>query len=283
MDAARRPLTRIGGTLRATLDTFGEASFESPLMTEPSAYPVLYRVAAATELREGPGPEHKALRGLPLDKVVVLVGEMAEGWLHVEAPSGQRGFAPTGLLRRQVAGAKAPQNVTESFPWRNVDRVNRDPKMLHPAFRNKALRTVARLNAEGFPFGIYEGMRGPWRQNNLFASGRGRMGRILTPVDAWNSLHQYGLAADFVLALEGRWSWDGDEAHAAMWDRLEAVGRDEGLVSLPGERPHLQLADVTLPDLRAGKLPPNTDPTWTTAFEWMVASWDGKPAAPKLK
>jgi len=68
-----------------------------------------------------------------------------------------------------------------------------------------------------------------------------------------------------------------------MWERLEAIGRDEGLVSLPGERPHLQLADVSLTDLRAGKLPPNTDPTWSTAFGWMVASWDGKPAAPKLK
>ena len=31
-------------------------------MTEPSAYPVLYRVASATELREEPGLDHKALR-----------------------------------------------------------------------------------------------------------------------------------------------------------------------------------------------------------------------------
>jgi hypothetical protein len=248
-----------------------------------SPYPELYRVAATTELREGPGPDQKPVRTLQLDQTVTLIGATGQAWLEVEAPTGQRGFAPAGLLRRQVAGAKPPQHATENFPWRNVDRVNRDPKMLHPAFRNRALRTVARLNAEGIPFGIYEGMRGPWRQNHLYASGRNRSGRILTPVQAWDSLHQFGLAADFVLALEGRWSWDDDEAHSHMWDRLEAVGADEGLVSRPGERPHLQLADVSAEDLRAGKLPPNTDPAWTTAFTWIVASWDGKPAAPKLK
>jgi hypothetical protein len=252
-------------------------------MSASSPYPELYRVAATTELREGPGPDQKAVRTLQLDQVVTLVGEPGQPWLQVEAPNGTRGYAPAGLLKRQVAGAKPPQHTTETFPWRNVDRVNRDPKMLHPAFRNRALRTVARLNAEGIPFGIYEGMRGPWRQNHLYGSGRSRPGRILTPVQAWESLHQFGLAADFVLALEGRWSWDDDESRAPMWDRLEAVGADEGLVSRPGERPHLQLADVSLEDLRAGKLPPNTDPAWTTAFSWMVESWDGKPAAPKLK
>jgi len=251
-------------------------------MSASSPFPVLYRVAAATELRESPGPEAKALRALPADQVVTLVGTAEAAWLEVEAPNGQRGFAPAGLLKRQVAGAKAPTHSTETFPWRNVERVNRDPKMLHPAFRNKALRTVARLNAEGIPFGIYEGMRGPWRQNHLYSSGRSRPGRFLTPVQAWESLHQYGLAADFVLALEGRWSWDDDSAHAHMWDRLEAIGADEGLVSRPGERPHLQLADVELADLKAGKLPPNTDPGWFAAFRWMAESWDGKPGAPKL-
>jgi len=251
-------------------------------MTE-SPYPALYRVAAATELREGPGPEHKAIRALPLDQTLVMMADPADGWIKVEAPNGSQGYAPAGLLRRQVAGAKPPPHVTETFPWRNVDRVNRDPKMLHPAFRNRALRTVTRLNAEGIPFGIYEGMRGPWRQNHLFASGRSRTGRLLTPVQAWDSLHQFGLAADFVLALEGRWSWDCDEAHEHMWHRLEAVGLDEGLVSKTGERPHLQLADIDLADLKSGKLPPNTDQAWTAAFTWMVQSWDGKPAAPKLK
>ncbi|WP_270936914.1 SH3 domain-containing protein [Falsiroseomonas oryzae] len=252
-------------------------------MSDTSPYPALFRVAAATELREGPGPDNRVLRALPVDQVVALVGQPGQPWLEVEAPNGTRGFAPAGLLRRQVAGGKPPSQVAEMFPWRNVERANRDPKMLHPAFRNRALRTVARLNAEGIPFGIYEGMRGPWRQNHLFQSGRSRPGRILTPVQAWESLHQFGLAADFVLVLDGRWSWDDDEGHSHMWDRLEVVGADEGLVSRPGERPHLQLADVGLDDLRAGKLPPNTDPRWTAAFTWMVESWDGKPAAPKLK
>lgn len=246
-----------------------------------TAYPVLYRVTAATELRQGPGPDQKAVRYLPADQIVVMVSEPEDGWAQVEAPGGQQGYASATLLRRQVAGAKSPTHVTETFPWRNVDRVNRDPKMLHPAFRDRALRVVARLNAEGIPFGIYEGMRGPWRQNHLYASGRSRSGRMLTPVPAWNSLHQFGLAADFVLSLEDRWSWDADQGLGEMWDRLQIIGHEEGLVSKPGERPHLQLADVTLEDLQAARLPAGTDPAWTTAFTWVIDSWDGKPAGPK--
>ncbi len=252
-------------------------------MSDPASFPPLFRVAAATELRAGPGPDHKAVRPLPLDHIVIFVAGPTEGWLEVETTNGQRGFAPAGLLRRQVAGAKPPPHSTEAFPWRNVERVNRSPAMLHPAFRNKALRTVARLNAEGIPFGIYEGMRSPWRQAHLYASGRSRAGRVLTPVEAWGSLHQFGLAADFVLVLEGRWSWDDDEARASWWDRLEAVGRDEGLVSKPGERPHLQLADVEIADLRAGRLPPGADKAWLDAFRWIAQSWDGKPSAPPTK
>ena len=251
-------------------------------MTDPAGYPVLYRVTAATELRQGPDADQKALRGLPADQIVLLLGESGGEWLHVESPGGQQGYAPAALLIEQVAGAKSPTYVTETFPWRNVDRVNRDLKMLHPAFRGRALKVVARLNAEGIPFGIYEGMRGPWRQNHLYGSGRSRTGRILTPVSAWNSLHQFGMAADFVLLQEGRWSWDADALRAPMWDRLEAVGHEEGLVSKPGERPHLQLDGVVLAELMTGKLPGGADEAWTTAFAWIAASWDGKPAGPKL-
>ncbi len=69
-------------------------------MAEASPFPELYRVAAATELRAGPGPDQKALRTLQLDQVVMLVGQAGQPWLEVEAPNGQRGFAPAGLLKR---------------------------------------------------------------------------------------------------------------------------------------------------------------------------------------
>lgn len=251
-------------------------------MSETPA-PLLYRVAARTELRAGPGPTHETIRTLDADQILRLVGSGTEGWLEVETNSGHVGFAPAGLLRKQASGAKPPQHSSEAFPWRNPDRVNRDPKMLHPAFRGRALRTVARLNAEGIPFGIFEGMRGPWRQAHLYAQGRGRGHRIVTQNQPWQSLHNYGLAADFVLALEGRWSWDDDGPMEHWWDRLFAVARDEGLEPGMAERPHFQLAGVSIEDLRAGRLPPGGDVTWQTAYSWLVSSWDGKPSAPPLK
>ena len=121
---------------------------------------------------------------------------------------------------------------------------NRNPSLLHPLLRKALWVMQPILQAEGYPFGIFEGFRSPERQAKLYARGRTSPGRIITRAKAWESYHQYGLAADMVALPEGKWSWSVPQA---WWDRLHALGREHGLEALSFEQPHLQLAKVHRP------------------------------------
>src|SRR5689334_16310672 len=103
---------------------------------------------------------------------------------------------------------------------------------LHPTFRAAAQIVLQRLAAENIPFRIFEAFRSPQRQAFLYAQGRTRPGAIVTKARPWQSYHQYGLAADFVLFENNAWSWDTSTAKKQWWDRLVAIGREAGLESL---------------------------------------------------
>ncbi|TCV59372.1 D-alanyl-D-alanine carboxypeptidase-like protein [Neorhizobium sp. R1-B] len=81
-----------------------------------------------------------------------------------------------------------------------------DTAHLHPAVRKAARLIVEELNTEGFPFRIFEAFRSPQRQEFLYAQGRTRPGPIVTKARPWRSYHQYGLAIDLVLFVNGQWS-----------------------------------------------------------------------------
>lgn len=136
-------------------------------------------------------------------------------------------------------------------PARNFDQAR-----LHPAFRVIALELLERLAAEGLPFKLFEGFRSEERQAWLYASGRTRPGPIITKAQPGLSYHQYGLAGDFVLFIDGKWSWDTSKQNAEKWRRLQEIGMELGLEPLSFELPHLQLAGLKIADLKAGRLPP---------------------------
>lgn len=158
----------------------------------------------------------------------------------------------------------------------------RDLAVLHPTVRDAVTRTVADLNAEGFPFKVFEAYRMPQRQAYLFGQGRTRPGAIVTQARPWESYHQFGLAADIVLCPGGKWSWDASAEYIQAWDRLHDIGRSYDLEPLNFERPHLQLANFHLSDLKAGKLPGGGDAAWWEAFKTVVDEWSGIPLAPVL-
>lgn len=152
---------------------------------------------------------------------------------------------------------------------------------LHPIVRAAATRVIAALNAEGYPFALFEGFRTPARQAHLYAQGRTRPGAIVTKAQPWSSYHQYGLAVDLVLRIGGQWSWDDSGARAAAWSRMNAIGLDEGLEPLSWERPHLQLAGTTTARLQNGDFPAGDD-SWADNLEAAIAGWSGPPPAPAL-
>src|SRR5258706_6329708 len=132
---------------------------------------------------------------------------------------------------------------------------NSDPACLHPLFRQKARELLETLAAQERPFRLFEGFRSPERQQYLYAQGRTRPGKIITKARAWMSYHQYGLAGDFVLFENGRWSWDASGDRVRSWRRLQEIGKHLGLEPVSFEAPHLQLAGLRIADLAVGDYP----------------------------
>jgi peptidoglycan L-alanyl-D-glutamate endopeptidase CwlK len=152
--------------------------------------------------------------------------------------------------------------------------------LLHPIMREAAQKVLAACQAANLPFRIFEAWRSPERQQYLYAQGRTRAGAIVTYAQAWQSYHQYGLAADFVLYRNGQWSWDDSGANEALWDQLHAIGKSFGLEPLGFETPHLQVAGLKSANLLEGILPDGGDGSWKTNLAGAVDRWTGLPAGP---
>ena len=156
-----------------------------------------------------------------------------------------------------------------------------DTALLHPAFRAAAQAVLAQLNAAGHPFRLFEAFRTPERQTDLYAQGRSKPGAIVTYQPPWRSYHQYGLAADFVLYVNGTWSWDASAANAPAWDALKTIGAAHQLDHLAFEKPHLQLSGTSIDALAAGVYPPGGDDSWAENLAVVIRTWGGSPPAPQ--
>ncbi|WP_147112270.1 M15 family metallopeptidase, partial [Tateyamaria sp. syn59] len=165
-----------------------------------------------------------------------------------------------------------------------------DIARLHPAIRDSVAAIQEKLNAEDIPFRVFEAFRTPHRQANLFAQGRTKPGNIVTWVGPWGSIHQYGLAVDFVLFENGKWSWDDSGAKAKWWSRMHEVAAEHNMTPLFNknnqliEKPHVQLVGVTSSELRDGIYPDGGDSVWAEHLADLIDSWDAgaTPAKPSL-
>lgn len=167
------------------------------------------------------------------------------------------------------------------------DQRQTDEAQLHPVMRERVRELLARLNAQGHPFALFEGYRSPDRQRFLYQVGRTReMARgIITRARAWQSFHQYGLAVDIVLKPKGQWSWDDTGRNRQAWAQLQALGRAAGLRPLSFEKPHLEWAGSTLAGLQAGRYPEGGDASWSSNLSAAIIGWRpgrGEKAAPPL-
>ncbi|PTM42386.1 glycosyl hydrolase 108 family protein [Bosea sp. 124] len=164
----------------------------------------------------------------------------------------------------------------------SLEKRRTDVAELHPVIRDALSKIIGKLNNDGFSFQLFEAFRTPERQQHLFAQGRTRDGKIVTNARAWQSFHQYGLAVDIVLKIDGQWSWNDSGKFAKAWDRLHEVGRAHGLKPLSFEKPHLQWARGDWDDLFAGGYPEGGDDSWADTLEAAIAGWPGKrPPVPR--
>lgn len=82
--------------------------------------------------------------------------------------------------------------------------------LLYGPMKAHTILGVNSANKAGIPIAIFETFRTPQRQDQIYAQGRTTSGKIVTQSKGWQSWHQYGVAVDIALLIDGRWSWDFD-------------------------------------------------------------------------
>lgn len=97
--------------------------------------------------------------------------------------------------------------------------------LLHPAIRQIVSNTLNNLK---FPTGvevrITQSLRTFSEQDKLFALGRTAPGQKVTNASAGQSLHNYGLAFDFVLMVNGEVSWNVDKTWKMVAEAFKKQG-----------------------------------------------------------
>jgi len=93
---------------------------------------------------------------------------------------------------------------------------------LKPKVQRAADAVVAEMKRRGHEVRIVEGFRTFERQTELYNQGRTTPGAVVTNAKAGQSLHNYGVAADFVFRREGY------NASDTLWALLGDVGKKQG-------------------------------------------------------
>jgi len=125
-----------------------------------------------------------------------------------------------------------------------LESADRDWGRLNPDFVQLVLHVFSRLQERGYGFALLEGYRSPERQEKLAA-----LGEHVTNARAFQSKHQYGLAADVAPLREGKlvisekdpWAM---AAYEALGEEAEKAGlvwggrwsfKDYGHIEVPGK------------------------------------------------
>ena len=139
-----------------------------------------------------------------------------------------------------------------------IDRIN----LLHPLLRAEALeiyglicsvltaKTVCRFTHT---------LRTIEEQNALYAIGRTQPGKVVTNAKGGSSFHNYGLAIDFCLIIDGKASFKVDATWLQIIEIFEQRGWESGHRWKFTDSPHIQKTfGYTIAQLRAfGKTYPN--------------------------
>lgn len=108
----------------------------------------------------------------------------------------------------------------------------------------------------GVPIIITQTLRTTQEQDDLYALGRTKPGKIVTYARGGFSYHNYGLAFDFALLLNGKPSWDDIGGFGKIGLLGESLGLEWGGRWKRVDLPHFQETfGLSLYDLRSGKRP----------------------------
>lgn len=116
---------------------------------------------------------------------------------------------------------------------------------VHPILARKVTALVSNLAARGFEVEITQAVRTIEEQNALYAQGRTRKGAKVTNARGGQSYHNFGLAVDFALMVNGKLGWP--EPHPvwkAIGEEAARLGLEWGGTWRRPDLPHVQLKNV---------------------------------------
>lgn len=129
---------------------------------------------------------------------------------------------------------------------------------LHPTVEEMARQLLSNAADEGIDLLVTSTYRDHESQNELYAQGRTKPGRVVTNARAGRSWHNWRLAFDVVPMRNGKpvWGTSGDDL--VLWKRVGELGKAVGLEWAGDwkrfkEFPHFQFTNgLTLDDLESG-------------------------------
>lgn len=163
---------------------------------------------------------------------ISVVLTLAMGGRHwLERPSASEiQFASNASLaladEKLVPPPPLPPSVFLGSERLALESADRDWSKLQPTFRQTLLLLLARMSTRGYDFALLEGYRSPQRQDTLAA-----LGAHLTGARAYESRHQYGLAADLAPIRNGVLAFNFEDPWAkSAYIALGEEARNLGLV-----------------------------------------------------
>lgn len=147
-----------------------------------------------------------------------------------------------------------------------IEKSNKKLVGVHPYVKNKAIELIKKAYTEGIYIQVTQGFRSIEEQNELYAQGRTKPGKIVTKAKGGQSIHNYGLAFDIaVLNKDGSINWNDTSLYVKVGQLGKSLGLEwGGDWKTIKDMPHFQYTfGLTLKDLQKGKRPPNSPPSIT--------------------
>lgn len=129
---------------------------------------------------------------------------------------------------------------------------------LHPTVEEMARQLLTAAADEGIDLLVTSTYRDHESQNELYAQGRTKPGRVVTNARGGRSWHNWRLAFDVVPMRNGKPVWGTSGEDLILWKRIGELGKSVGLEWAGDwkrfkEFPHFQFTNgITLDDLEAG-------------------------------
>lgn len=125
--------------------------------------------------------------------------------------------APVATIDSTINVCKAQVEINVAS---DVTHMIDDLQLLHPYLRSRVLMLIDSCRQRGITVEVRETYRSSERQDYL-----AKKKKKVTNVTGGNSYHQYGMAVDVVIVVNGKYAWSNKK----LWKQVGSIGESLGL------------------------------------------------------